>query len=154
MPEPAGSAPYQVIVVGTDGSERAAVAVQEAFAIAKMTGAKLHAVHAVHPVVAVGFTDTMEGAQFDVADKREEVEGLGAQLLAEAERCGVSAEVHNPHGDPADAILSVAEAVDADLVVIGNRGMTGMTRFVLGSVPNKISHHCPCSLLIVNTDRG
>ena len=66
----------------------------------------------------------------------------------------MTAEVHNPHGDPAEALISVAEAVDADLVVVGNRGMTGMTRFVLGSVPNKVSHHCPCSLLIVNTDQG
>jgi nucleotide-binding universal stress UspA family protein len=47
---------------------------------------------------------------------------------------------------------SLAEALPADLVVIGNRGMSGIKRFVLGSVPNKVSHHCPCSLLIVNTD--
>ena len=79
MPSSAGGPPYQVIVVGTDGSDRAAVAVREALAIAKMTGAKLHAVHVVHPVVKVGFTDTMEGAQFDVAEMRQEVEEIGAR---------------------------------------------------------------------------
>jgi nucleotide-binding universal stress UspA family protein len=45
----------------------------------------------------------------------------------------------------------VAENVGADLVVVGNRGMSGVRRFVLGSVPNKVSHHSPCNLLIVDT---
>jgi nucleotide-binding universal stress UspA family protein len=54
-------------------------------------------------------------------------------------------------GDAADAILDVAEEQQADLVVIGNKGMTGAKRFLLGSVPNKVSHHAPCSVLIVRT---
>ena len=54
-------------------------------------------------------------------------------------------------GDPADAILDVAEEEKADLIVVGNKGMTGAKRFLLGSVPNKISHHAPCSVLIVRT---
>jgi nucleotide-binding universal stress UspA family protein len=48
-------------------------------------------------------------------------------------------------------LIETAERVGADLLVIGNKGMSGVRRFVLGSVPNKISHHCPCSLLIVHT---
>jgi nucleotide-binding universal stress UspA family protein len=54
-------------------------------------------------------------------------------------------------GDAADAILDVAEEQGSDLIVVGNKGMTGATRFLLGSVPNKISHHAPCSVLIVRT---
>jgi protein-tyrosine phosphatase len=50
-----------------------------------------------------------------------------------------------------DAILDVAEEQDADLIVIGNKGMTGAKRFLLGSVPNKVSHHAPCSVLIIRT---
>jgi len=145
---------YSVIVVGTDGSNRAGVAVREAFALAKVTGAKVHAVHAVHPVAATGFSDVPGSAQAASADLRDHADRVGTQLLAEAERQGVAAEVHNPDGDPADALISIAEAVDADLVVVGNRGMTGVKRFVLGSVPNKVSHQCPCSLLIVDTDRS
>jgi len=52
---------------------------------------------------------------------------------------------------PADAILDVAEEQEADLVVVGNKGMTGAKRFLLGSVPNKVSHHAPCSVLIIRT---
>ena len=51
-------------------------------------------------------------------------------------------------GEPADAILDVAEEENADLIVVGNKGMTGAKRFLLGSVPNKVSHHAPCSVLI------
>jgi nucleotide-binding universal stress UspA family protein len=54
-------------------------------------------------------------------------------------------------GDAADAILDVAEETNADLIVVGNKGMTGTKRFLLGSVPNKVSHHAPCSVLIIRT---
>ncbi len=144
---------YKVIVVGTDGSDRAGIAVREAFALAKMTGAKVHAVHAVHPA-ATGFSDVPGTAQSTSASLRDHADHVGTGLLAQAESHGVSAEVHNPDGDPADALISVAQAIDADLIVVGNRGMAGMKRFVLGSVPNKVAHQCPCSLLIVDTDRS
>ena len=64
---------------------------------------------------------------------------------------GVTIEQHARQGDPADAILDVAEETKADLIVVGNKGMTGARRFLLGSVPNKVSHHAPCSVLIIRT---
>ena len=60
-------------------------------------------------------------------------------------------EMHSVPGEPADVLIGVAEEFGAGLVVVGNRGMSGARRFILGSVPNKVSHHCPCSLLIVDT---
>ena len=57
-------------------------------------------------------------------------------------------------GDAADALLKVAQDTQSDLLVVGNRGMTGARRFVLGSVPNKLSHHSPASLLIVDTSEA
>jgi nucleotide-binding universal stress UspA family protein len=57
---------------------------------------------------------------------------------------------HALPGDPAKALLSVAEEVGADLIVVGNKGMKGAKR-VLGSVPNDIAHHAPCAVLIVST---
>jgi nucleotide-binding universal stress UspA family protein len=69
-----------------------------------------------------------------------------------ATRAGVSAvQTEARQGDAADAILDVAEEQRADLIVVGNKGMTGAKRFLLGSVPNKVSHHAPCSVLIVRT---
>ncbi len=148
---------YKVIVVGTDGSGRAGVAVREAVGLAKAVGATLHVVHVVRTIP----TTTMGAEYADlsvVADATAEMHEQGnqicAQVAADAEREGVSAQIHNVEGDPGDVLVKVAEGVDADLVVVGNRGMTGVKRFVLGSVPNKVSHHCPCSLLIVDTERS
>ena len=82
---------------------------------------------------------------------REDVDALLATCAQQAADAGVSAHTHARQGDPADAILDVAEEIDADLVVVGNKGMTGAKRFLLGSVPNKVSHHAPCSVLIIRT---
>jgi nucleotide-binding universal stress UspA family protein len=54
-------------------------------------------------------------------------------------------------GDPASALIEAAEDTLADVIVVGSRGMTGASRFLLGSVPNKVSHHAPCDVLIVHT---
>ncbi len=50
-----------------------------------------------------------------------------------------------------DKILEVAEQEGVDLIIVGNKGMTGAKRFLLGSVPNKVSHHAPCSVMIIRT---
>jgi nucleotide-binding universal stress UspA family protein len=63
----------------------------------------------------------------------------------------VNVTTHALQGDPADALLTLCEDLDADLLVIGNRGMRGAKRFLLGSVSNRCAHHAPCSILIVHT---
>ena len=142
---------YKVIVVGTDGSERSGIAVREAVSLAKVSGAELHAVNVVHPSVSIGFADS-RAQQDQVNTMREEVEKIRSQLIAIAEAEGVSVKVHNPGGDAAKALLGTAEEVSADLVVVGNRGMSGTKRFVQGSVPNTVAHNCHCDVLIVDTD--
>src|SRR5271165_4785842 len=148
---------YQVIVVGADGSETAAVAVKHAARLAKLTGATLHIVYAYQVVstssVAMAgslapWTDDFETVNSGIAAESELVCERAAE---QARREGVNVQTHARAGDPADMLIAVADQLDADLLVVGNRGMTGMRRFVLGSVPNKVSHHCPCSLLIVET---
>jgi nucleotide-binding universal stress UspA family protein len=147
---------FNTIVVGTDGSETATIAVTRATALAEMTGATLHIVHA-HRAIALS-----ESAMAATAGVAVDVEGINKSLEVHAnEVCdqaavparanGVKVQTHAAEGDPADALLAVARDVGADLLVVGNRGMSGKLRFVLGSVPNKVSHHCPCSLLIVDT---
>jgi nucleotide-binding universal stress UspA family protein len=138
---------YRVIVVGTDGSETAAVAVHHATGLAKLTGATLHIVHA-YPRILPASTDDPEGVIASIAAAGEFVcERAAAEALSE----GVRVETHARRADAADLLIDVAEKLGADLLVVGNRGMSGVRRFVLGSVPNKVSHHCPCSLLIVST---
>ena len=140
-----------VIVVGLDRSERGSIAVGEALELARATGATLHAVHVVHPAVEAGQVSSKAWQQI-IEQERAEVEASRAQLLADAEGHKVPVQFHTSGmSDIPEAIISTADSVGADLVVVGNRGMSGKARLVLGSVPNKVAHHCHCSVLIVNT---
>jgi nucleotide-binding universal stress UspA family protein len=142
------------IVVGTDGSETAKQAVREATQLAKQTGASLDIVSAYDPVPQSRLREERLEAPSDIEHAVHPQEDVNA-ILAEAEQdmsgTGVQARTFARQGEPADAILDVAEEQGADLIVVGNKGMTGAKRFLLGSVPNKVSHHAPCSVLIVRT---
>ena len=82
----------------------------------------------------------------------DDVMALLEAAQVEARAAGVEdVETFARQGDAADAIVDVAEEQRSDLIVVGNKGMTGAKRFLLGSVPNKVSHHAPCSVLIVRT---
>jgi nucleotide-binding universal stress UspA family protein len=145
---------FRSIVVGTDGSGTATEAVRQATELARLTGARIHLVSAYEPVGAARLREEREQVPADLewmVNPREDVE----RTLSEAERtigdAGVEVTVYPRQGDAADAILDVAEEQDADVIVVGNKGMTGAKRFLLGSVPNKVSHHAPCSVMIIRT---
>ena len=145
---------YGSIVVGTDGSETAGEAVRQAIALALATGATLEIVSAYEPAPQTLVREGARRVPIDpqwMLNQREDVEATLAAAAEQARAAGVPCAVHSRQGDPADAILDVAEEQSADLIVIGNKGMTGAKRFLLGSVPNKISHHAPCSVLIIRT---
>ena len=145
---------FEVIVVGTDGSQTAHTAVEQAVELAATTGARLEIVSAYEPVPASRLRAEGQHAPPDVQwaiGPREDVEELLQAAAALAVQAGVTAAAHARQGDPADAILDVAEETSAGLIVVGNKGMTGARRFLLGNVPNKISHHAPCSVLIIRT---
>ena len=143
------------IVVGTDGSDTARKAVQEAADLAVQVGAAMDIVSAYAPVSNQRLKDEARQAPEDVqwmVTAREDVDAKLREAKELAEDAGVKEiNVHPREGDPADAILDVAEEHGSDLIVVGNKGMTGAKRFLLGSVPNKVSHHAPCSVLIVRT---
>jgi nucleotide-binding universal stress UspA family protein len=142
------------IVVGTDGSDTATQAVRQAVSLAKALGAKLELVSAYEPVPAQRLRDERRSAPEDLQwaiNPREDVDAKLEEASSLARMEGVEVDVCARQGDPADAILDVAEEREADLIVIGNKGMSGAKRFLLGSVPNKVSHHAPCSVLIIRT---
>jgi nucleotide-binding universal stress UspA family protein len=145
---------FRSIVVGTDGSDTARKAVREAVELAKSVGARLDIVSAYEPVPASRLreesVDAPEDTQWTI-NAREDVDYTLKEAVADVEDSGVEVETFSRQGDPADAILDVAEERDADLIIVGNKGMTGAKRFLLGSVPNKVSHHAPCSVLIIRT---
>jgi nucleotide-binding universal stress UspA family protein len=145
---------YSKIVVGTDGSATAGRAVEQAGALARAFGAELHLVSAyrtpstvlaVAPeaMIAVDDTEWRQAVQADV-------EQTLAALVQRLSDSGVTVTAHARSGDPARVIVDVATSVDADLVVVGNKGMKGARR-LLGSVPNTVAHQARCSVLIVET---
>ncbi len=142
------------IVVGTDGSDTAAEAVRQSIGLAKLTGAQLDIVSAYEPVPKRRVAGEQLEAPADVQHEigpREDVNLVLDAAAAMAKKEGLEVQTHPIEDDPADAILDVAEKTGADLIVVGNKGMTGARRFLLGSVPNNVSHHAPCSVIIVRT---
>jgi nucleotide-binding universal stress UspA family protein len=145
---------FKSILVGTDGSETATEAVRQASELAAKLGAKLQIVSAYEPVAAQRLNEERREAPEDLQwaiNPREDIDATLAAAAELARVAGVEVDVYARQGDPADAILDVAEEQGADLVIVGNKGMTGAKRFLLGSVPNKVSHHAPCSVLIIRT---
>jgi nucleotide-binding universal stress UspA family protein len=145
---------FRSIVVGTDGSDTAKQAVREAIELARDVRARVDLVSAYEPVASsrlkVERREVPEDVQWMV-NPREDVNVTLEEAANEVREAGVEVQTFAREGDPADAILDVAEERDSDLIVVGNKGMTGAKRFLLGSVPNKVSHHAPCSVLIVRT---
>ena len=141
---------FKSIVVGTDGSPTARHAVRTAADLARRYGATLHVVCAYRAspaavTVMSGMVPVMPDAELAAA-----METMLAETADECRGGGVEVQTYACQGDAADAIVNVAETQGADLVVVGNRGMQGARRLI-GSVPNNVSHHAPCSVLIVQT---
>jgi nucleotide-binding universal stress UspA family protein len=143
------------IVVGTDGSETATKAVREAGELAVQLGASMEVVSAYAPVSNQRLREEARQVPDDMqwmVTPREDVDAKLRDAQEVLSDMGVKeVNLHPREGDPADAILDVAEERGSDLIVVGNKGMTGAKRFLLGSVPNKVSHHAPCSVLIIRT---
>ncbi|HEY2812840.1 MAG TPA: universal stress protein [Acidimicrobiales bacterium] len=137
------------IVVGTDGSETAAVAVAEAIKIAKAFDQPLHIVFAFHPQ---GVNTRDLPPEFaDAVQSDSNIQAVLDDVAARARASGVKTESHAVTGDAADAILGVAETIDAGLIVVGNKGINSVRRYVLGNIPSKVVHHSPCSTYVVHT---
>ena len=130
------------IVVGTDGSETAERAVDRAGTLARALGVTVH--------VVSGYNANAS----QMAARSDEDRTRAQQHVERAQRrlteSGVTSETHIWAGNPAEALLTTADEQDAQMIVVGNRGMTGARR-MLGSVPNDISHRAKCSVLIVPT---
>jgi nucleotide-binding universal stress UspA family protein len=135
------------IVVGTDGSDGAEAAVRKVIELARGSGAT------VHLVCAYPAKSALERIGMTARQEPVDLRGVAADLLARDERrldeADIAVEKHVREGEPAHTILDVADEQSADLIVIGATGVSGVLRFMLGSVGSKLAHHAHTSLLIV-----
>ena len=121
------------IVVASDRSETASRAVAWAAEMARRYEAQLTVVQAYVPGPAPADAESV------LAAYAEEMAGPGTRARISAGE------------NPADAIVAAAEAENADVLVVGNLGMSGRREFLLGNIPNRVSHNSRCTVVIVNT---
>jgi nucleotide-binding universal stress UspA family protein len=136
------------IVVGTDGSPSAEAAVRRAAEIAKGTGARVDLVTA-YPDVPTYRETIRSSAKAEPIDLRQVAESVLARESRAVEDEGIEVTTHAREGDPAEVIIDVAQEQGADLIIVGARGLSGLQRFLLGSVSSKLSHHAPTSVMVV-----
>lgn len=150
---------WSSILVGTDGSPTAQEAVRQAAALAALCGARLSVCHAYQPL-ATNAVLALSGAGTSVSSldpvdelvqQRADAERLVADAVADSDADPRSTTTYALAGGPVEVLLRVATSVEADLLVVGNRGMKGARRFLLGSVPNAVAHAAACSVLVVRT---
>jgi nucleotide-binding universal stress UspA family protein len=133
-----------IVAVGTDGSATAEEAVKQAADIAKRFDAKL-------VLISAGATAGAEGDDIE----RQWASNPSARMATMLQRTesrlreeGIDCETRIADGDPAEMLVQLAADCDADMLVIGNKGIK---RRVLGSVPNSVTHKAECSVLVVKT---
>jgi nucleotide-binding universal stress UspA family protein len=146
--------PYRNVVVGTDGSPTATEAVRHAAQLAAASGGRLTVVTAFTPhptATARAMEEAPEEIRWRITESAHAEELAGAAVAVARELGVKDVRARSAPGDPADALIEVTEDTGGDVIVVGSRGMTGASRFLLGSVPNKVSHHAPCDVLIVAT---
>jgi nucleotide-binding universal stress UspA family protein len=135
------------IVVGTDGSPGAEAAIQRAIELTKGSGAT------VHLVCAYPSKSALERLGLTGKHEAVDLRGVASDIVARDEYrftdAGFTVEKHVREGDPAHTLIDVAREQNADLIVVGAHGTSGLSRFALGGVSGKLSHHAPGSLLIV-----
>jgi nucleotide-binding universal stress UspA family protein len=132
------------VAVGTDGSATAAEAVKAATEMARRFEAELILLGVYQDAPRGDEDPELQWSSSPSARLRE----LLARTEQELQRDGIPCRTMTDEGDPGEVLVRLAEACDADLLVIGNKGMH---RRVLGSVPNTVTHRAPCSVFVVKT---
>lgn len=165
-----GSHTYKKVLVGADGSPTAMAAVEMASGLAAKLDTTPTIVTAFEPPseqelerMRSGATDaistwnmtkeqkeTPPGFEWRIAGAAQ-AEDVLERASDHASKSGVEAEVRAVEGAPAEVLLNLAGSENFDLIVVGSVGMSGAKRFMLGNVPNRLSHHTPVDILILHT---
>ena len=145
---------FDTIVVGTDGSAHADRAMKAAAKLAAaQPGAKLHVVMAFHPLSAAEVADAAAALPDEfrpILNAHYPAESVLERANVLTQQEGIEATMHEVDDDPTDALIEVAERLEADLLVVGSRGEGLARRAMHGSVSTKLLHHAPCSLLVIH----
>jgi nucleotide-binding universal stress UspA family protein len=148
---------FQKVLVAIDDSESSQIVFEQALALAKTNQSKLMLLHVLVPTDEMYAGSPYFGTPSSVMDTylerchQRELEGTEKlrKLELVAAAAGVSAESKYNIGDPGRLICALAKAWNADLILIGRRGLIGLNELFMGSVSNYVSHHAPCHVLTI-----
>jgi nucleotide-binding universal stress UspA family protein len=143
------------ILLATDGSEQAELAVLRAVELADATDSELHVVHVgVVPMFLKSYPGTL-GYERTLYEQIEEMsrERLRKQTWRVKVAGGTVAGAHLRMGQVDLEILALAEELQADLIVMGCRGLGGVRRALMGSVSDSVVRHAHCPVLVVRPDK-
>ncbi|MDZ8184014.1 MAG: universal stress protein [Nostoc sp. ChiSLP02] len=156
---------FKKILVALDRSEVGQKVFDQALALASLTQANLMLLHVLSPeeegspyvpmVSNFDYYPGLNSQSFELYQKQwDAFKNQGIQMLqiysAKAHRAGITIEFTQNVGNPGRIICDLARSYDADLIVMGRRGRSGLTELFLGSVSNYVLHHAPCSVHIVH----
>jgi nucleotide-binding universal stress UspA family protein len=139
------------VAVGTDGSDTAAKAVDFAMDLAKKYDARLVVISSYRPVSESRLKQEQKDAPDEIQwsiNPTEDVEAILSDVEEKAQEAGLAVTTVAGDGDPADVLVNHAEEQNADVLVVGNKGMQ---RRILGSVPNSVAHKATCTVVVVKT---
>jgi nucleotide-binding universal stress UspA family protein len=139
------------VAVGTDGSDTADKAVEFAMDLAKKYDARLIVISSYRPVSESRLKQEQKDAPDEIQwsiNPTEDVEAILSDVEEKAKEAGLAVTTVAGDGDPADVLVDHAEEQNADILVVGNKGMQ---RRILGSVPNSVAHKAACTVVVVKT---
>jgi nucleotide-binding universal stress UspA family protein len=155
---------YQRILVAVDNTELSQQAFQKALSLAQAFAANLHILNVLSPLrteyqdtTSLAFSGSYYPDTLDDVMQEEwvNIQEIGQNLLQslkeKAKQKGINVEVTQQIGQPEQEITDFAKNWQADLIVIGSHGRKGVSEFLFGSVSNYVSHHVPCSVLLVHS---
>lgn len=138
---------YQKIIIATDGSKQVGKAIEAGVELAKLTGAKLYAVYVI---AQTGYSPRDFGWEGSL---REFLEAEAKKAVTSVEKTGKASGINVEsvilEGYPADKILEFAEQEGMDLIVMGTLGRTGLDRFLMGSIAEKVVRHSKIPVMVV-----
>ena len=140
---------FTYILLASDGSECAIKAAAVAATLASKFAARLTIINVFQPIPTIGPYGEMASAELDqryITELQEHAISHAGRMVEEA---GVSYQSRQEVGQPAAEIVRVAEAEGCDLIILGSRGTSGLTLFLLGSTCDRVVHHAHCPVLIV-----
>ncbi|NYT02145.1 MAG: universal stress protein [Methanosarcinales archaeon] len=141
---------YKRILIATDGSDKSKLAAKEGIELAKALGAKVIALYVVNEIVVTSAVRSLGSDKKEVEAKLQATGEKAVQFIkAIGDEAGVAVETAVRMGAPANMVIDAASTENADLIVMGSHGESGVSKLLIGSVVQKVLYWATVPVLVV-----